>query len=84
MRDAAYGSNDGHLLIVPQRGTLLLTTELGRLRAAPGSCVVVPRNILFSVALERGDFARGWILEVFGHAFALPELGPIGLAAASG
>ena len=49
---------DGHLLIVPQQGCLRVTTELGRLRAPPGHVVVIPRNVLFSVALEEGP-ARG-------------------------
>ena len=77
MVDKAYASADGHLLIVPERGALRVTTELGRLRCAPGSCLVVPRNVLFSVAID-GEFARGWVLETYAGAFALPELGPIG------
>ena len=31
----------------------------------------------FSVAID-GEFARGWVLETYAGAFALPELGPIG------
>ncbi|KAH8076531.1 homogentisate 1,2-dioxygenase [Aureococcus anophagefferens] len=77
MVDKAYASADGHLLIVPERGALRVTTELGRLRCAPGSCLVVPRNVLFSVAID-GEFARGWVLETYAGAFTLPELGPIG------
>jgi len=42
------------------------------LRAAP-----VRRGLRFAVALA-GGAARGYVLEVFGGHFALPDLGPIG------
>ncbi|KAH8059908.1 homogentisate 1,2-dioxygenase [Aureococcus anophagefferens] len=57
MVDKAYASADGHLLIVPERGALRVTTELGRLRCAPGAASWC-RNVLFSVAID-GEFARG-------------------------
>lgn len=78
MIDRAFSSADGDLLIVPQHGTLDIRTELGFLRAAPGSVVVIPRAIKFAVGLPEGKGARGWMLEVFGPRLRLPERGLIG------
>lgn len=77
MQDRTFSSADGDLLIVPQQGTLDVRTELGFLRVAPGSVLVVPRGIKFAVGLPDGA-ARGWMLEVFGPRLRLPERGPIG------
>ncbi len=77
MVDRAFSSADGDLLIVPQQGTLDVRTELGFLRVPPGSILVVPRGLKFAVGLPDGS-ARGWMTEVFGPRFRLPERGPIG------
>jgi len=79
-------NSDGDLLIVPQRGSLLLLTELGRLIVHPAEICVIPRGIVFSVNMYRTASetsspkaaARGYILELFKGHFTLPELGPIG------
>jgi homogentisate 1,2-dioxygenase len=68
---------DGELLIVPQQGTLVLDTELGRLKLDPLEIAVVPRGLRFRVELPDGA-ARGYICENFGALFKLPDLGPIG------
>jgi homogentisate 1,2-dioxygenase len=68
---------DGELLIVPQSGGLLLTTELGRLSVEPLEIAVIPRGMRFRVELA-DDTARGYVCENFGAAFRLPDLGPIG------
>ncbi|HVC54250.1 MAG TPA: homogentisate 1,2-dioxygenase [Stellaceae bacterium] len=82
MTDRVFSDADGELLIVPQHGTLLLLTELGALKAAPGEIAVVPRGVRFRVELPdagpAGDVARGYVCENYGAPFALPELGPIG------
>ncbi|GAB4820865.1 hypothetical protein N2152v2_007911 [Parachlorella kessleri] len=80
MEDSCLANADGDMLIVPEQGALLLTTEFGRLHVPPGEVAVVQRGMRFSVALgeERGRGARGYVLEVFGSHFALPDLGPIG------
>jgi homogentisate 1,2-dioxygenase len=44
---------------------------------APGEVCVVQRGLRFAVALA-GGAARGYVLEVFGGHFVLPDLGPIG------
>ncbi|HEY1725951.1 MAG TPA: homogentisate 1,2-dioxygenase [Steroidobacteraceae bacterium] len=77
MTQRCFYSADGELLIVPQQGTLLLTTELGRLSLEPLEIGIIPRGVRFSV--ELGDAgARGYVCENFGAALRLPELGPIG------
>ena len=68
---------DGELLLLPQMGPLLLHTELGRVRVAPGELAVLPRGIKFRVELLESA-ARGYICENYGATFRLPELGPIG------
>ncbi len=68
---------DGELLIVPQLGRLLLTTEFGRLVLEPLEIAVIPRGVRFRVELPDGE-ARGYVCENFGAQFRLPDLGPIG------
>ena len=77
MGDSCLGNADGDFLIVPQQGRLAITTELGRMSLAPGEVAILPRGLRFSVALPDGT-ARGYVLEVFGGHFQLPDLGPIG------
>jgi homogentisate 1,2-dioxygenase len=72
-----FSSSDGEFLIVPQRGALLLRTELGLLRAEPGDVALIPRGIRFRVELPDGT-ASGYVCENYGQPFQLPELGPIG------
>ena len=59
-------------------GTLLVTTEFGLMRVAPGEVCVVQRGMRFSVGLQDTAAARGYVLEVFAGHFQLPDLGPIG------
>ncbi|MDT0305818.1 homogentisate 1,2-dioxygenase [Streptomyces sp. DSM 44917] len=77
MRDRVFGDADGELLIVPQRGTLLLRTEFGPLRAGPGDVALIPRGVRFLAELPDGP-AAGYVLENHGPPLALPELGPVG------
>ncbi len=77
MHDRAFADADGDLLIVPQAGTIECRTELGWLRAAPGTVLIIPRALKFSIGFAEGS-GRGYVLEVFGPRFRLPERGPIG------
>jgi homogentisate 1,2-dioxygenase len=77
MLDRFFVDADGELLVVPQEGTLLVHTEFGRLRVAPGEIAVIPRGVRFRVELPDG-LARGYICENYGAALTLPERGPIG------
>ncbi|MEU6539867.1 homogentisate 1,2-dioxygenase [Streptomyces sp. NPDC047000] len=79
--DRVFGDADGELLIVPERGGLLLRTEFGLLHARPGDVALVPRGVRFRVELTGdGDeaAARGYVCENYGAPFRLPDLGPIG------
>eukprot|EP00877_Chromochloris_zofingiensis_P002326 jgi/Chrzof1/12094/Cz06g21050.t1 len=79
MQDSCLANADGDMLIVPQQGALLITTEFGLLGVSPGEIVVVQRGMRFSVSLAGGcTAARGYVLEVFEGHFTLPDLGPIG------
>jgi homogentisate 1,2-dioxygenase len=68
---------DAEMLLVPQQGRLLVTTELGRLEVAPGFIALLPRGMAFKVDPLDGT-ARGYACENYGAALRLPELGPIG------
>ncbi|KAH7025682.1 putative homogentisate 1,2-dioxygenase [Microdochium trichocladiopsis] len=77
MTKQAFCNNDGDFMILPQIGRLDIRTELGNLMVRPGELVVLPAGIRWSVALPDGP-ARGYIHEVFGSHFELPDLGIIG------
>lgn len=77
MTERVFSDSDGELLIVPEQGALLLRTELGLLRVAPGEVALVPRGVRFRVELLDAT-ARGYVCENYGSPFQLPELGPIG------
>lgn len=79
MTDTCLANADGDFLIVPQLGALDIVTEFGKMHVAPGEICVVQRGIRFSVNLPQGvQKIRGYVLEVFGGHFQLPDLGPIG------
>jgi homogentisate 1,2-dioxygenase len=77
MDNTYFYDADGELLIVPQAGTLRVSTECGVLVVAPGEICVIPRGMKFRVDLVDGP-ARGYICENYGGYFELPERGPIG------
>ena len=76
MQDKSFVNADGEMLVVPQQGTLTITTELGLLVVAPGEVALLPRGLAFSVAVDGPS--RGYVAENYGAHFRLPELGPIG------
>lgn len=73
-----FFNSDGDFLIVPQCGSLLVTTEFGKLQVEPEEIVVLQQGMKFKVDLVDQGPARGYILEVFDNHFVLPNLGPIG------
>lgn len=77
MERRAFVNADGEMLIVPQQGRLVITTELGVLDVKPGEIALLPRGMAFKVALPDG-LSRGYVCENYGAHFRLPELGPIG------
>ncbi|KAL8100078.1 hypothetical protein AgCh_032372 [Apium graveolens] len=56
---------------------LWITTECGRLQVSPGEVVVLTQGFRFVVNLLDGPL-RGYVAEIFGTHFQLPDLGPIG------
>ena len=72
----AFVNADGDLLVVPQQGRLVITTELGVLEVAPGEIALLPRGIALRVAVDGPS--RAYVGENYGAPFRLPELGPIG------
>lgn len=77
MVDRYFLDADGELIVMPDTGTLVIATELGRLLVAPGQLALVPRGIKFRVELPEGP-SRGFVCENFGAPMRLPELGLIG------
>lgn len=77
MKQSAFCNTDGDFLILPQLGRLDIQTELGRMMVRPGELVVIQAGIRFSVALPDGP-SRGYVQEIFGTHYELPELGPFG------
>ncbi|VAI67988.1 unnamed protein product [Triticum turgidum subsp. durum] len=77
MDGCAFCNADGDFLIVPQQGKLLITTECGKMLVPPGEIVVIPQGFRFAVDLPDGP-SRGYVSEIFGAHFQLPDLGPIG------
>nr|XP_036228552.1 homogentisate 1,2-dioxygenase isoform X3 [Bactrocera oleae] len=76
MEKIAFYNSDGDFLIVPQKGSLEVTTEYGKLVLRPNEICVIPQGIRYSVKVM--EPSRGYILEVYNNHFQLPELGPIG------
>ncbi|KAL2828678.1 homogentisate 1,2-dioxygenase [Aspergillus cavernicola] len=77
MANKAFCNNDGDLLIIPQEGRLDIQTEFGRMMVRSGELVVIQAGMRFQVTLPDG-IARGYIQEIFGSHYELPELGPLG------
>lgn len=75
MRNRALMNADAEMLIVPQSGTLIVITELGRMELEPLQVGLVPRGVRFRVETDQ---ARGYVLENYGSPLRLPDLGPIG------
>uniref|UniRef100_A0A8C4QSA4 Homogentisate 1,2-dioxygenase n=1 Tax=Eptatretus burgeri TaxID=7764 RepID=A0A8C4QSA4_EPTBU len=76
MDSRGFYNADGDFLIVPQQGELMITTEFGKMAVAPLEICVIQQGMRFSVSVT-GE-SMGFILEVYGVHFALPDLGPIG------
>ena len=77
MKDRFFYNADGELLIVPEKGALLVNTEFGALEVNPLEIAVIPRGIKFQVSMPE-KVARGYVLENYGPPLRLPYLGPIG------
>lgn len=79
MKNRAFCNTDGDFLICPQLGILDIQTEMGMIYVQPGEICVIQRGVRFRIGLG-GDTkaARGYITEVWGSMWELPDLGPLG------
>ncbi|KAK0383487.1 hypothetical protein NLU13_9398 [Sarocladium strictum] len=77
MQNRAFCNHDGDMLILPQQGRLDIQTEYGHLMVRPGELVVLQAGMRFTVSLPDG-LGRGYIQEIYGSHYELPELGPVG------
>jgi len=84
MDKKCFVNTDGDFLIVPQKGSMFVTTEFGRLDVVPNEILVIQQGMKFSIDCydnndeDEDHFNRGYVLEVIGNHFELPYLGPIG------
>ena len=81
MENRYFYNADGEMLIVPEMGSLTISTELGKIDIGPGEVCCLPRGLRFKVGVGGADAAtgvRGYICENYGSQFRLPDLGPIG------
>jgi len=76
MKNKAFYNSDGDFLLVPQQGVLSIKTEFGLIEVKPDEICVIPHGVRFSIDVDGPS--RGYILEVYGVHFQLPDLGPIG------
>jgi homogentisate 1,2-dioxygenase len=91
MTDRVFSNVDGELLIVPEQGGLLIHTELGLLSVEPGELALIPRAVKFRLEIlgpategdDEPEFIRGYVIENYGTAFVLPELGYLGQSGVS-
>jgi homogentisate 1,2-dioxygenase len=77
MTEKYFYNADGEMLFVPQQGGLTLLTEMGVMEIEPNEVAAVPRGVKHRIELPDGP-SRGYVLENYGAAFRLPNLGPIG------
>lgn len=77
MDKRTFVNSDRDFCIVPQQGILDIQTEFGPLFVQPGEIAVIQRGQRFRVEISSGP-SRGYILEIWGANFELPELGPLG------
>lgn len=79
MERRAFCNTDGDFLICAQQGNLDIKTEMGKIFLQPGEICVIQRGIRFCLNLAPGtSAARGYITEVWGSMWELPDLGPLG------
>ncbi|KAK7044071.1 hypothetical protein VNI00_007787 [Paramarasmius palmivorus] len=77
MERKAFCNLDGDMLILPQQGRMDVQTEFGHIMVRPGELFVVQKGMKFKVKFPDGP-SRGYIQEIYGSHYQLPELGPLG------
>uniref|UniRef100_A0A0W0EXK0 homogentisate 1,2-dioxygenase n=1 Tax=Moniliophthora roreri TaxID=221103 RepID=A0A0W0EXK0_MONRR len=77
MEKKAFCNLDGDMLILPQQGRIDVQTEFGHVMVRPGELFVIQKGMKFKVRFPDGP-SRGYIQEIYGSHYQLPELGPLG------
>lgn len=76
MGDKCFVNVDGDFLIVPQQGSLNVTTEFGLLRVSPSEILLIPQGLKFTVDIDKeGEVTKGFIGETYHTHWFLPEHG---------
>jgi len=79
MDHRAFLNADGECMFIAQHGNIDIKTEFGRIYLQPGEIAVIPRGVKYTLDPANGSAdARGYIIELFGTRWELPNLGPIG------
>ena len=71
-----FTNADAEMLFVPEKESIFLFTEMGKMFVNPGEIAVLPRGMMVKVSCEKPS--RGYICENYGAKFTLPDRGPIG------
>ena len=77
MGERYFYNADAEMIILPEKGSLEVKTEMGPLQVEPQEIVVIPRGIKFQVNPMQSGWTRGYLGENFGSPFILPNLGPL-------
>ena len=77
MTNTVFTNADAEMLFIPYLGTLILFTEMGKIKIKPGEIAVLPRGI--TVKIQTSDeISKGYICENYGSKFNLPDKGVVG------
>jgi len=77
MTNSVFTNADAEMLFIPYLGTLILFTELGKIKIKPGQIAVLPRGITTKIS-SPDKISKGYICENYGSKFNLPEKGVVG------
>jgi homogentisate 1,2-dioxygenase len=76
MENIVFTNADAEMLFVPEDGSVILFTEMGKMFVSPGEIAIVPRGMMVKVSSKKP--CRGYLCENYGAKFTLPDRGPIG------
>ena len=77
MKNTVFTNADAEMLFIPYLGTLILFTEMGKIKIKPGEIAVLPRGITVKISTS-DEISKGYICENYGSKFNLPDKGVVG------
>ena len=77
MTNTVFTNADAEMLFIPYLGTLILFTEMGKIKIKPGEIAVLPRGITVKISTS-DEVSKGYICENYGSKFNLPDKGVVG------